>query len=77
MYLLHRTIPPQLLGEVRKCLDTWLRQGIIRPSQSPYASQVVIVQKKKGEIHLCMDYRKLNSIMVRDAFLLPRIDEAL
>ena len=77
VYLLHRTIPPQLLGEVRKCLDTWLRQGIIRPSQSPYASQVVIVQKKKGEIHLCMDYRKLNSIMVRDAFLLPRIDEAL
>ena len=43
VYLLHHTIPPQLLGEVHKCLDTWLRQGIIRPSQSPYASQVVIV----------------------------------
>ena len=51
--------------------------GIIRPSQSPYASQVVIVQKKSGEIHLCMDYRKLNSITVRDAFPLPRLDEAL
>ena len=50
VYLLHCTIPPQLLGEVHKCLDTWLRQGIIRPSQSPYASQVVIVQKKSGEI---------------------------
>ena len=46
VYLLHHTIPPQLLGEVHKCLDTWLRQGIIRPSQSPYASQVVIVQKR-------------------------------
>ena len=77
VYLLHCTIPPQLLGEVHKCLDTWLRQGIIRPSQSPYASQVVIVQKKSGEIRLCMDYQKLNSIMVRDAFPLPRIDEAL
>ena len=77
VYLLHRTIPPQLLGEVPKCLDTWLRQGIIRPSQSPYASQVVIVQKKSGEIHLCMDYQELNSITVRDAFPLPRIDEAL
>ena len=43
VYLPHLTIPPQLLGEVHKCLDTWLRQGIIRPSQSPYASQVVIV----------------------------------
>ena len=38
---------------------------------------MVIVQKKTGEIHLCMDYRKLNSIKVRDAFPLPRIDEAL
>ena len=77
VYLPHCTIPPQLLGEVHKCLDTWLRQGIIRPSQSPYASQVVIVQKKSGEIHLCVDYQKLNSIMVRDAFPLPRIDKAL
>ena len=37
----------------------------------------MIVQKKTGEIYLCMDYHKLNSIMVRDAFPLPRIDEAL
>ena len=77
VYLPHRTIPPQLLGKVHKCLDTWLRQGIIRPSQSPYTSQVVIVQKKSGEIFLCMDYQKLNSIMVRDAFPLPRTDEGL
>ena len=56
VYLLHHTIPPQLLGEVLKCLDTWLRQGIIRPSQSPYASQVVTVQKRSGEIRLCVDY---------------------
>ena len=56
VYLPHCTIPPQLLGEVHKCLDTWLRQVIIRPSQSPYASQVVIVQRKMGEICLCIDY---------------------
>ena len=43
VYLPHCTIPPQLLGEVHKCLGTWLRQGIIRPSQSPYMSQEVIV----------------------------------
>ena len=76
VYLPHCTIPPQLLGEVHKCLDTWLRQGIIRPSQSPYASQVVIVQKKSGEICLCVDYQKLNSITVRDTFPLPRIHKA-
>ena len=77
VYLPHCTIPPQLLGEVHKCLDTWLRQGIIRLSQSPYTSQVVIVQKKSVEICLCMDYWILNSITVRDAFPLPRIDKAL
>ena len=58
VYLLHHTIPPQLLGKVCKCLDTWLRKGIIRPSQSPYTFQVVIVHKRR-EICLCMDYWKL------------------
>ena len=77
VYLPHRTIPVQLQAEVRKCLDTWLRQGIIRPSRSPYASQVVIVCKKPGEIRLCIDFRALNAITIRDSFPLPRIEEAL
>ena len=49
IYLLHHTIFPQLQGEMHKCLGTWLPQGIIRPSQGPYASQVVIVWKKIGK----------------------------
>ena len=49
VYLPHRMIPVQLQGEVRKCLDTWLRLGIIWPSQSPCVSQVVIVCKKTGK----------------------------
>ena len=77
VYLLHYTIPPQLQGEVHKYLDTWLWQGIIRPSQSPYTSQVVIVQKQAGEICLCIDYQRLNSIMVRETSPLQRIEEAL
>ena len=77
VYLPHCTIPVQLQTEVRKCLDTWLKQGIIRPSRSPYASQVVIVRKKTGEIRLCIDFRALNAITVRDSFPLPRIEEAL
>ena len=77
VYLPHRAIPVQLQSEVRKCLDTWLKQGIIRPSKSPYASQVVIVRKKSGEIRLCVDFRKLNAISVRDSFPLPRVEEAL
>ena len=47
------------------------------PLLSPYASQVVIVHKKSGEIHLCIDYRALNAVTVHDSFPLPRIKEAL
>ena len=77
VYLPHRQIPDQLQEEVRKCLESWLKQGFIRPSKSPYASQVVIVRKKSGEIRLCVDFRKLNAISIRDSFPLPRIEEAL
>ena len=77
VYLPHRQIPIQLQSEVRKCLEGWLKAGIIRPSKSPYASQVVIVRKKTGEIRLCVDFRKLNAISIRDSFPLPRIEEAL
>ena len=77
VYLPHRTIPVQLQTEVRKCLDTWLKQEIICPSRSPYASQLVIVCKKSGEICLCIDFRALNAVTIRDSFPLPCIGEAL
>ena len=71
VYLPHRQIP------VRKCLDNCLKQGIIHLSKCPYASQVVIIRKKTGEIHLCVDFRRLNTISIRDSFPLPRVEEAL
>ena len=74
IYLPHHTIPVQLQAEVCKCLDTWLRQGIIQPSWSPYALQVVIVCKKTGEIQLCIDFCALNAITVCESFPLPRIE---
>ena len=77
VYLPHRQIPIQLQSDVKKCLDAWLKAGIIRPSKSPYASQVVIVRKKTGEICLYVDFGKLNAISIRDSFPLPRIEEAL
>ena len=77
VYLPHRTISCKLQGEVWKSLDIWLRPGIIQTPRSPYASQLVTVCKKTGEICLCVNYHKLNSIVVRDAFPLPHIKEAL
>ena len=72
VYLPHRTIPVQLQAEVCKCLDAWLRLGIIWPSCSPYASQVVIIHKKSGEIHLCINFRALNAVTIHDSFPLPK-----
>ena len=65
---------PSLSSSVNLCNCSWwlnngLCQGIIHPSNSPYASQVVIVCNKSEEIHLCVDYRRLNSINVRDTAL--------
>ena len=77
VYMPHRQIPVQLQSEVRKCLDNWLKQGIIHPSKSPYVSQVVIVNKKTGKIRLCVDFHKLNAISIGDLFPLPHVEESL
>ena len=73
----YRKIPNSQWQDVRKLLVEMETTGVIRPSKSPYASPVVIVTKKDGSLRLCVDYRKLNSYSTRDAFPLPRIEEAL
>ena len=73
----HRRIPPSQFTLVKEHVAELLRKGIIRHSTSPYASPIVVVQKKTGEIRLCVDYRELNARTRRDAYPLPRIDETL
>ena len=73
----HRRIPPSQFTLVKEHVQELLRQGIVRHSTSPYASPIVVVQKKTGEIRLCVDYRELNARTRRDAYPLPRIDETL
>ena len=71
----YRSIPPHMLQEVRSHLQGLKKSGVIIDSHSPYASPIVLVRKKDGSLRLCVDYRKLNSKTVGDAFPLPRIQE--
>ena len=73
----HRRIPANQFEEVKEHLQALLKQGVIRPSESDYASPIVLVRKKSGALRLCIDYRRLNAKTRRDAYPLPRIEESL
>ena len=73
----YRRIPPQMYDEVKSHLQEMLDLGAIRPSNSPWASAIVLVRKKDGRLRFCIDLRKLNNRMVKDAYSLPRIESIL
>ena len=70
-------IPPPQLDEVREHLKLMLDAGMIRPSNSPWCNAVVLVRKKDVSLHFCIEFRKLNSLTVKDSHPLPRICETL
>lgn len=55
----------------------WLRDGIIRPSSSDFASPVVVTKKKDGSHRLCVDFRQLNKKIIKDRYPLPIIDDQI
>lgn len=73
----YRRIPPGMFEEVREHLQDMLAAGAIRESKSPFSSNIVLVRKKDNSLRFCIDFRKLNSRTVTDAYSLPRIDETI
>ncbi|GFW48212.1 retrovirus-related Pol polyprotein from transposon 297 [Trichonephila clavipes] len=62
---------------VDKQIDEWIQNGVIEPCSSAYASQVLVVRKKDGSPRVCIDFRKLNRVLVKDHYPLPLIENIL
>jgi hypothetical protein len=72
-----RRTPEALRPQVWKQLYNMIENKIIRVSSSPYAAAIVMTLKKDGSLRLCIDYRWLNNITIKDKFPLPRIDDTI
>ncbi|KAA0061386.1 RNA-directed DNA polymerase-like protein [Cucumis melo var. makuwa] len=68
----YRMTPPAL-AELRKQLDELLNAGFIGPAKAPYGASVLFQKKKDGSLRLCIDYRVLNKLTVRNKYPLPII----
>ena len=66
---------PLELKELKLQLQELLEKGFIRPSVSPWGAPVLFVKKKDGTLRLCIDYRQLNKLIVKNKYPLPRIDD--
>lgn len=72
----HRT-SPEKRAEIERQVAGLLADGVIEESCSPWASPVVLVKKKCGTWRFCVDYRRLNSVTIKDSHPLPRVDDTL
>ena len=69
--------PPSQYEEIRKYQKEKLEEGAIRKSKTSWESVVVLVRKKDESLRFCIDLRRMNARIVRDAYSGPRIDETL
>ena len=67
----------QQKNEIDKMIQDLLKAGTVQPSSSTYASPVVLVKKKDNTWRLCVDYRKLNEMTVKDRFPIPLIEDLM
>ena len=63
------------LAELKKQLEELQQSGFIRSSSSPWGAPVLFVKKKDGSMRLCVDYRALNEVTIKNKYPLPRIDD--
>jgi hypothetical protein len=64
-------------GELKKQLEELLEKNFVRPSVSPWGAPVLLVKKKDGSMRLCVDYKQLNKVTIKNKYPLPRIDNLM
>jgi hypothetical protein len=67
-------MPPNELAELEVQLNELLKKGLIRPSSSPWGCPAIFVKKKDQSLRMCVDYRPLNAVTIKNKYPLPRID---
>ena len=67
-------MPPNELAELKIQLQDLFDKGFIRPSASPWGCPALFVKKKDNSLRLCVDYRPLNTVTIKNKYPLPRID---
>ena len=77
IYQHSRKVAHRDLQELHEQVDMYLKTGVIQPSYSPWSSPVTPVRKSNGKLRLCIDYRSLNNITVKDQYALPTIQDVL
>nr|GEW79261.1 putative reverse transcriptase domain-containing protein [Tanacetum cinerariifolium] len=68
-------LAPSEMKELSEQLQELSNKGFIRPSSSPWGAPVLFVKKKDGSFRMCIDYRELNKLTVKNRYPLPRIDD--
>ncbi|XP_060972248.1 uncharacterized protein LOC133038182 [Cannabis sativa] len=66
---------PNELKELKIQIQELLDKGFIRPSYSPWGAPILFIKKKDGSMRMCVDYRELNKVTIRNKYPLPRIDD--
>nr|GEX53869.1 hypothetical protein [Tanacetum cinerariifolium] len=68
-------LAPSKMKELAKKLQELSDKGFIRPSSSPWGAPVLFVKKKDGSFRMCIDYRELNKLTIKNRYPLPKIDD--
>ena len=68
---------PVELAEVKAQVQDLLSKQFVRPSVSPWGAPVLLVKKKDGSMRMCVDYRQLNKVTIKNKYPLPRIDDLI